>query len=63
MSRLKAIMCSALFIVVIWGLFFVTTLFKGVGEDSLFFVATSAITGIWVAEKAIALYNWLRKKN
>ena len=61
MSRLKAFICSALLMIVIFTLLFATIQVNGAHDISLFYVTTSTITGLWVSDKVVAFYKWLRK--
>lgn len=60
MNKWKAIICSALLMIVIFVLLFATIFFRD-DDMSLYYVVTSFISGMWIANKVNDFYNWLRK--
>ena len=61
MSRGKAIICSALLMIVMFALLFATIFVRGVHDISLYYVIVSGISGMWIADKVVYFYKWLRK--
>lgn len=61
MSRVKAIICSTLLMIVMFILLFATIFIKGTHDISLYYVVVSGITGMWIADKVVYFYKWLRK--
>ena len=61
MSKGKAIMCSTLLIVVMFALLFATIFVRGAHDISLYYVVVSGISGMWIADKVVDFYKWLRK--
>ena len=62
MSRGKAIICSALLMIVMFTLLFATIFIKGAHDISLYYVVVSGITGMWISDKTVDFYKWLRKR-
>lgn len=63
MSKIKAIMCTALLYVVILALLIVTLCVDGVYEINLFHFISSFIVGMYIGDKCFEFYKWLRKDN
>lgn len=61
MSRGKAIICSALLMIVMFALLFATIFVKGAHDISLYYVVVSGVSGMWIADKVVYFYKWLRK--
>ena len=61
MSRGKAIICSALLMIVMFALLFATIFVRGAHDISLYYVVVSGITGMWISNKTVDFYKWLRK--
>ena len=61
MSRGKAIICSALLMIVMFTLLFATIFVRGSHDISLYYVVVSGISGMWIADKVVYFYKWLRK--
>ena len=61
MSRGKAIICSALLMIVMFALLFATIFVRGAYDISLYYVIVSGISGMWIADKVVYFYKWLRK--
>jgi hypothetical protein len=61
MSKVKAIICSALLMIVMFILLFATIFVRGAHDISLYYVVVSGITGMWISDKAVDFYEWLRK--
>ena len=61
MSRGKAIICSALLMIVMFALLFATIFVRGAYDISLYYVVVSGISGMWIADKVVYFYKWLRK--
>ena len=61
MSRGKAIICSALLMIVMFTLLFATIFVRGAHDISLYHVIVSGISGMWIADKVVYFYKWLRK--
>ena len=61
MSRGKAIICSALLMIVMFTLLFATIFVRGAYDISLYYVVVSGISGMWIADKVVYFYKWLRK--
>lgn len=61
MSRGKAIICSALLMIVMFALLFATIFVRGAHDVSLYYVVVSGITGMWISDKIVDFYKWLRK--
>lgn len=62
MSRVKAIVCSVLLMIVMFTLLFATIFIKGVNDTSLYIFVVSAMAGMWIGEKVDDFYKWLRSK-
>ena len=61
MSRGKATICSALLMIVMFALLFATIFVRGAHDISLYYVIVSGISGMWIADKVVYCYKWLRK--
>ena len=61
MSRGKAIICSALLMIVMFALLFATIFVRGAHDISLYYVIVSGISGMWISDKTVDFYKWLRK--
>ena len=61
MSRVKAIICSALLMIVMFALLFVTIFVRGTHDISLYYIVVSGISGLWISDKVVYFYKWLRK--
>ena len=61
MSKVKAIICSALLMIVTFILLFATIFVRGTHDISLYYVVVSGITGMWISDKTVDFYKWLRK--
>ena len=61
MSKVKAIICSALLMIVMFILLFATIFVRGAHDISLYYVVVSGITGMWISDKTVDFYKWLRK--
>ena len=61
MSRGKVIICSALLMIVMFALLFATIFVRGAHDISLYYVVVSGITGMWISDKTVDFYKWLRK--
>ena len=62
MSKVKAIICSALLMIVMFILLFATIFVRGAHDISLYYVVVSGITGMWISDKTVDFYKWLRKR-
>lgn len=62
MSRIKAIVCSVLLMIVMFTLLFATIFIKGANDTSLYIFIVSAMAGMWIGEKVDDFYKWLRSK-
>ena len=60
MSRTKAIVCSVLLLIVIFGALFVLISIDEIGF-TIFHHITAWITGVWLGDKVEDFYKWLRK--
>ena len=60
-SKVKAIICSALLMIVMFILLFATIFVRGAHDISLYYVVVSGITGMWISDKTVDFYKWLRK--
>ena len=60
-SKVKAIICSALLMIVTFILLFATIFIKGAHDISLYYVVVSGITGMWISDKTVDFYKWLIK--
>ena len=61
MSKVKAIICAALLMIVMFILLFATIFVRGAHDISLYYVVVSGITGMWISDKTVDFYKWLRK--
>ena len=61
MSRGKAIICSALLMIVMFALLFATIFVRGAHDISLYYVIVSGISGMWIADKVIYFYKWYQE--
>jgi hypothetical protein len=61
LSKVKAIICSALLMIVMFILLFATIFVRGAHDISLYYVVVSGITGMWISDKTVDFYKWLRK--
>ena len=61
MSRGKAIICSALLMIVMFALLFATIFVRGTHDISLYYIVVSGISGLWISDKVVYFYKWLRK--
>lgn len=66
MSKKKAKVCTILFVIVVYGLLFLSCFLRFNGDNpsnpSLFNIITAFISGSWLAEKIYAFYEWLLEK-
>lgn len=60
MDKKKAVVCTVLFVIVVFGIFVATFFLKNEYGDSLFDVIAPCICGAWMAGKTKTFYNWLR---
>lgn len=60
MSKTKAIICSVLLSIVIFGALFALESIDEIGSI-IFNCITAWITGVWLADKVEDFYKWLRK--
>lgn len=60
MDKKKAVVCTVLFSIVVFGIFIATFLIKSEYGHSLFDVIASCICGAWTGGKIRTFYNWLR---
>lgn len=60
MSRIKAIVCSVLLSIVIFGALFALISIDEIGF-AIFHCITAWIAGGWLADKVEDFYKWLRK--
>ena len=62
MSKKKAVVCTILFVIALYGIIFGLSLIKTYdGTYSAFTVFSYAITGIWIADSTEKFYKWLIK--
>ena len=61
MSKTKAILCTVLLVVVIFGALFALVLINEVGI-TIFHCISSWMFGVWMADRVMDFYKWLRKK-
>ena len=50
-----------LLMIVIFALLFATIFVRGAHDISLYYVIVSGISGMWIADKVVYFYKWLRK--
>lgn len=66
MSKKKAKVCTILFVIVIYGLLFLSCFLRLNGDNppnpSLFDCISAFISGSWLGEKVCAFYKWLLEK-
>lgn len=62
MSNTKAVICTILFFIVVWGLLIATAFVKLPCGFSLYFWIMAGLAGMWVGDRILDFYRWLRKR-
>jgi hypothetical protein len=61
MDKKKAITCTILFAVVLFGLMLGSTMIKNHWGDSLYSLISSCFCWVWIGERIVKFYDWMRR--